>query len=262
MKPTLSVITICFNNLPDLVRTCRSVDDQSLPPLEHLVIDGSTNEDILHWLMQNPQPAYRKWIHESDKGIADAFNKGISHATGELTHLLNSGDHYADPTAIRCVLEIFESDPQLMWVHGQYIQHRGDLDVISGVPFDSKQLWKGMRTVAHPSMFIRKEVYDRHGSYDLDYKIAMDYDMLVRMRNEKHRFIAKPLVYFAPGGASNVQFEKGLKEVRRSHNKYIGKNLRQTFWQFRQRVLHAFMQTGLGKRWFQWKNNKKKMKAL
>lgn len=258
MAETLSVITICFNNLPELIKTCESVDAQTISPTEHLIIDGSSNEEILTWLLKNPQPAYRHWIHERDKGISDAFNKGVTHAKGDITHLLNSGDTYYITDAISIVLEHFKNDPQLMWTNSRYIQHRGDTDVTSGLPFEKEKLWKGMRTVAHPSMFIKKEVYDRHGMYDMDLKIAMDYDMLVRMRDEKNVFIDKALVYFAPGGASNVHFEKGLDEVRKIHSKYIGESTKLSFWQARQKLLHYFMQTPVGKKWFQAKNKKYK----
>ena len=209
MSTQLSVITICFNNLQDLIFTCKSVDEQSVAPFEHLIIDGSTNKEILQWLESNRQPGYRRWIHERDQGISDAFNKGIRNANGNLTHLLNSGDGYKGKHSIEKVVAQFDKDPTLMWLHSLYIQHRGNMDVVSGVPFDKNKLWRGMRTVAHPSMFIKKEVYDRHGMYNTSFKIAMDYDMLVRIRDEKNIFIPETLVYFAPGGASNVQFKKG-----------------------------------------------------
>lgn len=256
MIPNLSVITICFNNLRDLIATCRSVDEQTHKPTEHLIVDGSTNEEILNWLSQTGQPGYRRWIHERDKGISDAFNKGITRSTGQLTHLLNSGDQYAAKNAIETALSYFEKDPRLQWTHSQYIQHRGNMDVITGLSFKEAKLWKGMRTVAHPSMFIKREVYDRHGLYDTGLKIAMDYDMLVRMRKERFRFIASPLVYFAPGGASNRQFKKGLSEVKESYTKHIGGNMRLRAWQLRQRLLNTFMKTGLGTKWFRWKNRK------
>jgi len=254
MKESLSVITICFNNLADLIRTCESVDKQSQYPDEHLIIDGSSNEEILSWLQTNPQPVYRRWIHERDNGIADAFNKGIQNTNCNITHLLNSGDFYYDTDAIKTVIELFSNDGSLMWCQSQYIQHRGKIDIISGVAFDKDQLWKGMRAVAHPTMFIKKEIYTRHGLYNTELKIAMDYDMLVRMRNEKFAYIKKPLVYFAPGGASNAQFSKGLKEVKASYQKYIGSNFKQNLWQTRQKALHYFMQTSIGKKWFRWKN--------
>ena len=253
---TISIITICFNNLPELIETCRSVEAQRQHPEEHLIIDGSTNKDIVNWLANNEQPRYRKWIHERDKGIADAFNKGIVNCSGEIIHILNSGDQYYTVNALEIVKNAFNIDPALTWTHSQYVQHRGNVDVVSGAAFEKNKLWKGMRTVAHPTMFIKKELYDKHGLYDLQYKIAMDYDFLVRIRNEKFQFIREPLVYFAPGGASNLQFEQGLREVKRSHNTHIGRSARLLLWQIRQRVLHLFMQTTVGKLWFQAKNRR------
>lgn len=258
MEPTISVITICFNNLDELIETCNTVDAQTIHPTEHLVIDGSTNEEIIKWFLQHPSPSYRRCIHERDNGISDAFNKGISNATGVIIHLLNSGDKYVSQNVIEIVLQKFKEDRSLMWLHSQYIQHRGNIDVVSGLPFEKNKLWKGMRTVAHPSMFIKKEVYDRAGLYNTDLKIAMDYDMLVRIRNERFEFIHIPLVYFSPGGASQLHFKRGLKEVKQAYQKHIGHNFKQTLWQLRQRLLHAFMQTGLGKKWFRWKNKKMK----
>jgi glycosyltransferase involved in cell wall biosynthesis len=257
MTDTLSIITICFNNLPDLKETFNSVDHQTRHPYEHIIIDGSTNDDILHWLEHNEQPAYRTWLHERDEGIADAFNKGIQRAKGTITHLLNSGDKYYGSNAVEEVLRHFEQDHLVMWTHSLYIQHRGEADVISGAPFNKDLLWKGMRTVAHPTMFVKKEVYDRRGLYNLKYKIAMDYDLLIRIREERYKFINKPLIYFSPGGASNTQFEKSLKEVRNSYREHIGRSYKQTLWQFRQRMLHKIMQTTVGKIWFRLKNRKK-----
>ncbi|MGI9138892.1 MAG: hypothetical protein ACR2IM_07615, partial [Sediminibacterium sp.] len=66
----LSVITICFNNLKELQETCNSVDSQSVQPFEHYIIDGSNNKEISEWLNNSPQPIYRKWICERDKGIS------------------------------------------------------------------------------------------------------------------------------------------------------------------------------------------------
>lgn len=259
MSTTISVITICFNNQEELISTCQSVDEQTCQPDEHLIIDGSTNNSILNWLKTNPQPRFRKWIHEEDNGIADAFNKGINNSTGELIHLLNSGDTYYQANAIQTALDAFDNNTGLKWLHSKYVQFRGGILVISGKPFDQNLLWKGMRQVAHPSMFLKKELYVKHGLFDTSLKIAMDYDLLVRIRNEENIFLDQPLVCFAPGGASSQQFYLGLKEVKNIYQKYMGNSNRQHLWQTRQKILHVFMQTGLGKLWFVMKNKNKKV---
>lgn len=258
MAITISVITICYNNREELINTCRSVDEQTRLPGEHLIIDGSTDKEIIQWLENNPQPPFRKWIHEEDKGIADAFNKGIKNATGQLIHLLNSGDRYYSAGAIQSVINCFEKDLALMWLHSKYVQHRGGIDVISGLPFDKNNLWKGMRQVAHPSMFIKKELYDRHGLFNTELKIAMDFDLLLRIRNERFIFLETPLVCFAPGGVSDKQFSLGLQEVKKIYRKYMGSDIRQTLWQLRQKSLYYFMKTGIGKAWFGYKNKNNK----
>jgi glycosyltransferase involved in cell wall biosynthesis len=256
MSSSVSVITICFNNLSALQQTCLSVDKQTMLPGEHIIIDGSSNKKIFHWLENNKQPNYRKWLHERDNGISDAFNKGILKSSSPITHLLNAGDEYYVPDAIAFVKECFENNAELKWTHSKYVQHRGETDVISGATFEKSKLWKGMRTVAHPTMFIKRELYDKYGLYNANYKIAMDYDFLVRIRDENFAFIPRPLVYFAPGGASIIHFNKGLAEVRRSYYRNIGKSSKLILWQLRQQVLNLFMQSDFGKVWFQAKNKK------
>ncbi len=256
MKYRITIVTICFNNLNDLIKTCVSVDKQTLLPFEHLIIDGSDNNVINSWLIENPQPSYRRWVFERDQGISDAFNKGIRNSYGEIIHLLNSGDLYYINDAVKIASDYFSSDENIMWSHSKYIQHRGDINVITGSPFERKKLWKGMRTIGHPTMFVKRELYEKYGLFDTSLKLAMDYDFILRIRNEKFVFIPEPLVFFSPGGVSTIQFNKALKEIRESHNKHIGPSTRLSLWQFRQKILQRFMQTAVGKKWFAWKNRK------
>jgi hypothetical protein len=128
------------------------------------------------------------------------------------------------------------------------------MHVVSGTKFDSKQLWKGMRMVAHPTMFIKKKLYDKVGLFKLEKKVAMDYDFLVRIRNFPFEYIEQPIINFAPGGTSSIQFERGLQEVKESYTQYMGISFKIIVWQLRQKLLNKFMSTSLGKLWFQWKN--------
>ena len=136
--PSLSIITICFNNLKDVIATCKSVDEQLMMPFEHIIVDGSTTGEIREYLEGSVQPAYRRWICERDNGIADAFNKGIRNAKGEVTLLLNSGDELYDNTVLQRVSKEFESDPSLMWCHGKLKMMRGGVWVVVG-----KAKWVG-----------------------------------------------------------------------------------------------------------------------
>ncbi len=243
----LSVITICFNNLRDLQRTCDSVDAQSIKPHEHYIIDGSTNIEINEWLQNTPQPAYRKWVFERDKGISDAFNKGIQHATGSLIHILNSADIYFSSTVIENVLGFFEINPSIQWASGNIFMKRGGIWVNIGVPFDAGQLYKGMRSVSHPTWFLKKELYQKVGNFSLDFKIAMDYDLLCRLKNEPYAYMDQTIVHFDDGGVSTNQYLKSLKENVKVYESYYGFSIAARIWQCRLSLLFYLLQSKLGK---------------
>ncbi|MGZ5244539.1 MAG: glycosyltransferase [Bacteroidia bacterium] len=256
--PKISVITICFNNLDDLVTTCKRVDSQSLEPFEHLIIDGSTKPDIKNWLENTPQPSYRRWICERDKGISDAFNKGIMNAKGDVLHLHNSGDYYYDDSVLETVSKHFSGDTYIGWLHGKYAQYRAGMWVISGKPYERSKLYRGMRTLGHPTFFVRKEMYDKHGLFSLDKKIAMDFDFLVRMADEPFAFIDKPLVYFTPGGVSDTKVQASLDEMLASYYQYKGFSIKALTWSWRTRLISELITTKVGQWLFQLRNKHKK----
>ncbi len=243
----ISIITICFNNLEDLEATCASVDMQSMKPFEHVIIDGSTKPDIQNYLENNPQPAYRKWLCERDNGISDAFNKGVLKATGDITTLLNSGDKLYDETVLEKINSVFEQDPSLMWTHGKLHLLRGGIWVTIGKPFDRSKLYRGMRGTLHPTMYVRKELYDKHGLFDTALKLAMDYDFLCRIADEKFAFLDYPLATFDPTGVSSNRYVDAMKESYAQYRKYFGPSLKQTLWGWRLTILHNLLESGFGK---------------
>jgi glycosyltransferase involved in cell wall biosynthesis len=243
----ISVVTICFNNLEDLKRTCRSVDEQSEYPYEHWIIDGSQTNDISDWLGSTPQPFYRKWICEPDKGIADAFNKGIQRSTGDAVQLLNAADEYAADNVLAIVAKTFDQDTSFQWLTGKIYMTRVGSKVLVGKAFDPKKLYRGMRSVSHPTWFVKKIVYDELGNYDLRYKIAMDYDMMCRLKNHKAAFLDFPLVDFDDSGISTQNYLAALKETKTVYQSHFGYSLKMELWQMRLRLLHWLQKTTFGK---------------
>lgn len=243
----ISIITICFNNLDDLKATCASVDGQTVHPYEHIIIDGSTKSDIKEFLENNPQPSYRKWLCERDKGISDAFNKGIKMAKGEITNLLNSGDTLYENNVLQKVQAVFEHDASVMWCHGKLNMLRGGVWVAIGKPFDKEKLYRGMRGTMHPTMYVRREMYDKHGLFDVNLKLAMDYDFLCRIANEKSVFIEDTLATFDPTGVSSENYVKAMKESFTQYRKYYGSSVKQTLWGWRLTALHQLLQSKAGK---------------
>ncbi len=242
-----SIVTICFNNLEDLKRTCASVDAQDQLPFEHLVIDGSSKPDIQQWLTTTPQPAFRKWVCERDKGIADAFNKGIRHAQGDIINLLNSGDTLYDASVLGKVTQMFEAHPSAGWLNGKLNIFRANMWTVTGKPFEKSKLYRGMHGVFHPTMFVKREVYQKHGEYDLSVRYAMDYEYICRLADEPSCFLDYPVATFDPTGISSVNYVNSTKEMLACYRKYFGGSLKQTLWGWRLLLLHQLLNSGLGR---------------
>lgn len=243
---SISIITICYNNLQELIETCNSVDMQSRKPFEHLIVDGSTNIQIKDYLEQHPQPLYRKWINERDNGISDAFNKGILNTGGDIIVMLNSGDAFFDTHSIEIATKKFEENPSLQWLHGKYKIFRGNIWVIIGKPFERKKLYRGMRSICHQSMFVKRRLYNKYGLYNTAERIAMDYDFLCRIADEPFSFLEHPLVIFQPSGVSGVNYLESLRHARGIYEKYFGRSIILSLWQMRLRILFYLLKSPIG----------------
>ncbi|MEI6586869.1 MAG: glycosyltransferase [Sediminibacterium sp.] len=250
----LSIVTICYNNFEDVKMTCASIDNQSVLPYEHWIINGSSYPTIAQWLEEQPQPNYRKWVNVTNKGIAGNFNEGIARATGTYIHLLNSGDIYASDQVIDNVVSFLTKNTNSNWVSGNIILHRGGNWITIGKPFDKFQVFKGMRSICHPSWFVKKEVYDRLGIYK-NYSIAMDYDMMCRIKDEPYAYLNYTITKFDNTGVSTIKYLDSLKQNIEVYEANFGYSIKSRFWQFRLKLLHYLMQTNLGKRLFQIKEN-------
>ena len=243
---SLSIITICFNNVEDLKKTCESVDKQKQLPLEQLIINGSTNDDIKNWYLSTPQPSYRKIINEHDKGIYDAFNKGIKLCKGTITHLLNSGDIYANENVTAIATDAFNNNATIKWISGNIIIHRAGSWFTIGKPFDKNQVYKGMRSIAHPTWFVKSEVYQKIGYYH-NFKIGMDYDMMCRIKEVPYQYIDATFVQFDNTGISSNNYLRSLKENIIVYETNFGFSIKCRIWQFRLKLIYYLMQTKIGK---------------
>ena len=246
MSIRISVITICFNNLSELQTTCASVDKQTFLPFEHWVIDGSSATDIKNYLASTPQPAYRKWISEKDNGIADAFNKGVQKASGEVLNMLNSADYYIHENVLETVANAFSKDPQLQWLHSKYQLQRGGIWVVIGKPFEKEKLYRGMRSLSHQSMFVKKQLHEKYGLYDSGLHNAMDYDFVCRITDEPMLFIEQTLIAFAPGGTTHTHYLKALQEGRKVYEKHFGYSIKLVMWQWRLKFLYFLINSPVG----------------
>lgn len=215
----LSIVTVCFNSAAHIADALRSVDMQTWPDIEHLVVDGASRDATLDVINAHPQP-WRRVISESDLGIYDAMNKGIRLATGDVIGFINSDDFYANPTVLQTVAEAF-SDPtvQACWGDLCYV---GQDDTAQVVRYWRSSLFKpGMFLHGwcppHPTFFVRRNVYERFGGFDLQYKIAADVELMARfleIHRIANRHIPEVLVKMRMGGTTNQSWSNVLKQNR------------------------------------------------
>lgn len=208
----LSIITVCFNSAATIRDAVDSVLAQQGVELEFIVIDGQSTDDTVQ-LLQGYGDRITHLVSEPDEGIYDAMNKGVALASGDVVGILNSDDFYADHSVLAEVMAAFD-DESVDCVYG-------DLDYVDVADTDRVvRAWRSgaMRAgafrrgwhPAHPTFFVRRSVYTAAGLFNLDLKIAADYEFMLRVLERdqaKAVYVPKVLVKMRTGGASNASFK-------------------------------------------------------
>jgi glycosyltransferase len=199
-----------------------SVLGQDHSELEHLIVDGGSRDGTLPKVEQYRDFRVRV-ISEPDKGIYDALNKGISMATGEVIGFVHSDDFLAGSDCLSNMAQLFQSEK----IDGIY----GDLHYVDPLetervirnwksrPFRPSLLNRGWMP-AHPTLFLKKEVYDKHGTFNLEFKIAADYDMMLRIfKDDSLHFAYLPQVVtkMRLGGVSNGSLKNVIRKMREDY---------------------------------------------
>ena len=177
--PLVSIITACYNAAGSLEAAIRSVRAQTYPNIEHIVIDGGSSDGTAE-IIRRHADGLAYWVSERDKGIADAWNKGLSKASGRIIGTLNADDVY-DPQAVASAVAALERGGRCV-VYGttRYFDKDPSRTVAVGdLLFDPSVLEFGFGFM-HTTCFVPKAVYDEVGGFDTRYRIAIDTDFLLR----------------------------------------------------------------------------------
>lgn len=203
----VSIVTVSFNSRETIGDTLQSVSDQSYGDIEHIIVDGGSTDDTMAIVASRGQRVARA-ISEPDRGIYDALNKGIALASGEVIGLLNSDDVLASPSSVEKIMAVFR-DPEIEACHSDlvYVERHNPEKIYRY--WKSAQLTPKLLDVgfvpAHPTLYLRRSVYDRAGWFDESYGIAADYEFMLRtFRKFTPRAVYLPeiLVIMRNGGAS------------------------------------------------------------
>jgi len=220
----ISVITVCYNSAATIADTLDSVAQQSWPQVEHIIIDGASTDGTLN-IVKSRGERVTRFVSGPDKGIYDAMNKGIAMATGDVIGLLNADDVYADADVLSRVAQKFE-DSNVEAVYGDVVFFKPENpDKIirrynSGRFSPDKLAWGWMPS--HPALFLRREVYARVGPFNTSYRIAGDFDFIIRAFGSgqlRYEYIPEVWVKMRAGGISTGGLRNTLllnKEVLQS----------------------------------------------
>ena len=217
---SISIVTVCRNAEATIAGTIESIRGQRYPSLEYIVIDGASGDSTPD-IVRSYGGMVDFFVSEPDSGIVEAFNKGISRASGEIIGLINADDELL-PGALDRVCDFFSRYPDVDVVHGDVLLCNGERVLKRVRPAGC--WWYPWRMVLfnHPATFVRRRVYEKYGLFDISYRIAMDVEMFLRWQASGVRiqYLPEVLVSMKYGGVSNQCAEAGFREARRAFLNY------------------------------------------
>lgn len=216
-NPKVSIITTTYNDKENLKKIIAQVKNQDYANIEYVIVDGGSTDGTLEVIAEAAEyfGSRLKWISEKDKGIYDAINKGIRLSTGDI--LGCCFDQYAGPDVISKMVEIMEKEGT-DGVHGDLYYMEGDKVV---------RYWhQGQGNIrfgwmpGHPTLYLRKSVYDKYGLYKTDYRISADYEFMIRILKDdkvKLSYLPEVLIYMSHGGTSTNSLGAYLAGMKEGH---------------------------------------------
>lgn len=218
----ISIVTAVFNRVDTIADAISSVQAQNHGSVEHVIQDGGSNDGTLD-VIKGFETSATQLVSEQDEGIYDAINRGISRATGEVIGLMHSDDFFAHDAVLEQIARAFD-DPE---VEGVY----GDLDYVSASNTDKvirhwrsgpyrRELLKRGWMPPHPTLYLRRQVFEKWGLYDPGFQIAADYDAMLRYLwkgNVHLTYVPEVLVKMRVGGESNRSLSRIVRKSREDY---------------------------------------------
>ena len=227
----ISIITSVYNNQETIAEAIDSVLSQTYPNIEYIIVDGGSTDNTVN-IIKSYQDRLDTFISEPDKGIYDGLNKGINLATGDVICFLHSDDLYSDNTIIEQVAKAFiNSNVDSVYGDLTYVNKNDSSKVVrfwkSG-GFTLKKLQYGWMP-PHPTFFVKRSSYQQYGLFDTSFKIAADYDLMLRFLGKykiSTHYIPNVLIKMRVGGESNKSLKnmirKSTEDLQAMRNNNIG----------------------------------------
>ncbi len=211
----ISIITVCLNAAATLEDTILSVLNQTYPNIEYILIDGASSDQTMEVVKK-----YNKdldfWISQPDNGIYDAMNRGIKHATGDIIGFLNADDVFADRDSVQWLAkELSSQDIDACYADLVYVTHLTDEKAVrhySSKHFSPQSIAYGIMP-AHPTLYVKRKVFEKYGFFKTDYKIAADFEFVARVfgtQQIRAAYLPKILVKMRTGGVSTAGIKNNI----------------------------------------------------
>jgi glycosyltransferase involved in cell wall biosynthesis len=233
--PLVSIVTPSLNQARFLERTLRSVREQEYPAIEHIVVDGCSTDETVTLLERHPG---LRWLSEPDSGQAEAVNKGISLARGEIVGWLNADDFYLSGAVAKAVA-VLKGNPECGFVYSNWVDVGEDGAEIrrnQTTAFDLEHQVNRANLVPQPTAFMRREALDEVGLLDESYHLALDYDLWIRLgqrflvRYVDDYWAAFRLHDASKSVARKPEFWREQREISRRHGGRLLSGLLLTYW--------------------------------
>ena len=228
----ISIITVTYKSGNTLATTIQSVLSQTYSDIEYIIVDGLSKDNTVSIIKEYESKFgdRLKWISEEDSGLYDAMNKGIRMATGHVVGILNSDDFFTQNDIIERVVNEFRVEAELDAVYGDvHFVNPDNLDkcirYYSSKVFRRKLMRLGFMP-AHPSFYLKRECFEKFGFYKTDYKIAADFEFLLRIiyrGNIVIKYLSLDMVVMRTGGASTSGMTSH-KQIMKEHLRAFREN--------------------------------------
>ncbi|MGB3385327.1 MAG: glycosyltransferase family 2 protein [Marinomonas sp.] len=215
----VSIITATYNSSETIADTLQSLNTQSYQDIEYIIIDGASKDNTLDVIKQKCARVATV-ISEPDKGIYDALNKGVQAATGDIVGFLHSDDLFSYPDAVKDIVSTFvDSGCDAAYADLEYVSKDDTNKVIrlwrSG-QYSIEKLKSGWMP-PHPTFYMKRELYNKFGLFDLSFQISADYDSLLRylwINKIKMCYLPKVIIKMRVGGASNRSLKNIIQKTK------------------------------------------------
>ena len=223
-SPYLSIVIATYNSAKTLEKCLESIKSQTFKDVEVIIIDGLSTDGTIK-IINRYKSLISYWKSEKDDGIYDAWNKGVKESSGEYICFVGSDDYLTNQDSLEILRSrIGDQKYDLVLFQGIFLKSDSKKEYIVGSDWNQNQLIK--MPICHPGMLHHWSLFDRIGKFNTEFKIAGDYDFMLRLSAEtKTLYIDTPLITIMDGGISRSQYLRAMAEKRiiRSRDPRIGK---------------------------------------